>query len=444
MIAALPHRHGTWLRCVPALLAALLLLASPVMGQVADPDDLLVAGVVIDAQGLITVRQPTRDAKVLAARKAALTKAQQQARATGQKDRLTYISLPRLFAAAKTAVDEGKEIPQEIQYLAGMTKLRYVFVYPNEKDLVIAGESEPYDATLKARPVGLRTGRPVLRLDDLVVALRTLGPGTRDGSIGCSIDPPRDAMIRVEEVLKDPANRKLSRDEKSKTLAQSVGPQTVRIIGVEPETRVAYVCVEADYLLKRLAMGVDESPVAMVKHTNQHEKMQFNRLWLMPSYEPLLVSEDGLSFEIRGQSLELRASGDQFSDAPATPGTTGYAKLFTRHFPQLAQAIPAFADLWNITDLALLASLIRQDELHVKTGWDLRWVLSRQGYPVAKVPVVREADTMAHYRTGAYIIGGVKLELTPAITAKSRQRDEAGKLKDLARRPEAGQWEAAK
>ncbi len=440
MFTAMPRRHFPWL----CRLIALLAMASPVIGQVDDPDDLLVAGVVIDARGLITVRQPTRDAKALAARKAALAKAQQQARATGPKDRLTYISLPRLFAAAKNAVDQGQEIPQEIQYLGGMTKLRYVFVYPDEKDLVIAGESEPYDAAQPARPVGLRTGRPVLRLDDLVVALRTLGPGTRDGSIGCSIDPPRDAMIKVEEILKAPANRKLSRDEKSRLLAGSIGPQTVRILGVAPETRVAYVCVEADYLLKRLAMGIDESPVAAVRHTNQHEKMQFNRLWLMPGYEPLLVSEDGLSFEIRGQSLELRAGGDPFSDAPATPGTAGYAKLFTRHFPQLAQAIPAFADLWNITDLALLASLIRQDRLHDKTGWDLRWAMSREGYPVAKVPVVREADTMAHYRTGAYIIGGVKLEMTPAITPKSRQRDEIGKLKQLAKRPEAGRWEAGR
>ena len=412
--------------------------------QVNNPDQLFALGVVIDSDGLISVREPTSDVKVLAARKEALLKAQRLAKASGRKDALTYISLPRLFAAAKEAIDQGKEIPKQVRYLGGMTKLKYIFVYPGEKDLVIAGEVEPYSEVHPSRPIGLHSGRPVLQLDDLVVALRTVGPGSRDGSIGCSIDPPKGAMEKVAAILEDKDSRKLSRDEKSQKLTSGVGPQSVRIIGVQDDTRVAYVCVEADYLLKRLAMGVDQSPVPMVKHTNQHEKMQFNRLWLTPSYEPLLVTDDGLSFEIRGQSLQLSASGDQFSDAPASPGTAGYAKLFTRYFPQLAQSIPAFADLWNITDLALLASLMGQDDLHKKANWDLKWVLARDGYPVAKVPVVKEADTMAHYRTGAYIIGGVQLEMVPALTPKSRQRDEAGKLKELATRPENGQWEVIK
>ena len=171
-----------------------------------------------------------------------------------------------------------------------MTKVRHVFVFPEEKDLVIAGDVEPYDQIDPRRPIGLKTGRPVLQLDDLVTLLRTVGPGNARNAFGCSIDPAADAMKRVEDIIKDKDNKKLPKDKKTEMMIESVGPHTVRYIGQEPDTRVAYVCVEADYLLKRLAMGVDKSPVAAVQHKHQSERLQFNGMWFTPSFEPLLVS----------------------------------------------------------------------------------------------------------------------------------------------------------
>jgi hypothetical protein len=205
---------------------------------------------------------------------------------------------------------------------------------------------------------------------------------------------------------------------------------------------VALVCVEADFLLKRMAMGIDPTPAGVVLQ-HQNDRLQFNRLWLTPNFEPLLVSQDGRAYEIRGQSLQLNARGDQFADVAATAGTAGYAKNFTSKFPQIAAAVPAFADLWNITDLALLAALIGQDRLHEKAGWKLDWVLSPKGYPVPKVPVIRTTDTLAMYRAGAYIVGGVELEFAEQIHFKHRQREEDGKLLQILARPTEG-WDYVK
>lgn len=440
-----PSVQRLWSITLLALVAAMTAPASAQILPPFDPDNPLSAGVQVDADGLLAVRRSTEDPKLLATRKAAFLKAQRLARAADDKDQLTYISLPRLFAEAKSHIDAGKELPEKLRYLDGMTKLRYVFVFPGESDLVIAGDAEPYDASNPARPIGLRTGRPVLRLDDLVVALRTVGPGRHHNTFGCSIDLPPGALKTVTDVMNDPANRRISKAKKSELLADSVGAQGVRFFGVKADTQVAFVCVEADYILKRLAMGVDPTPVQAVRAVHQKEKLEYSRLWFTPSFEPLLVSADGNAFEIRGQSLKLNASGDQRSQTDATPGTTNYAKQFTKHFPQMAAAIPAFADLWNITDLALVAALIGQDRLHEKASWKLDWLLDEKaGYPVPKVPVAREADTVANYRTGVYVIGGVTLDFSEYVKPDARDRDEDGKLKELESRPANEDWKSVK
>ena len=45
--------------------------------------------------------------------------------------------------------------------LAGLLRLRYVFVYPDSGDIVIAGAAEGWVRNLSGRVVGLTTGRPV-------------------------------------------------------------------------------------------------------------------------------------------------------------------------------------------------------------------------------------------------------------------------------------------
>ena len=422
------------------LLSGLIVLAASSASAQIDPDDPLLLGVYVSKDGLLGVERSQDDSRQLTARRAALVRAGREARAAGKKEQLGYISLPRLFAQAKKAVDAGQPIPDDVRFMGGMTKVKYIFVFPDKKDLVLAGDVEPYDKKNPARPIGLFSGRPVLQLEDLVVTLRHMGPGHVPGQIGCSIDPPRNAMQIVSDIIKDPTNRRVSKAEKSQMMVQNVGPQTVRYINIAADTRVAYVIVEADYLLKRMAMGVDPSPVAAVRHQKQNDRLQFNRLWLVPHYEPLLVSDDGLSYEIRGQGIKLNASSDQFADKEASLAAEGYAKNFTKYFPQLAAAVPSYADLWNITDLAYVSALIAQDRLDRKAGWDLSWVMSEKGCPLTEVTPVQTAETMAYYRTGAYVVGGVDLRFVDDASPKERQKDEEGKLKELPALPADEDW----
>ncbi|MDB5302849.1 MAG: hypothetical protein JWM97_398, partial [Phycisphaerales bacterium] len=121
-------------RSLPAAFIVLLTALSPAArGQVFLGGGGLVQpiggapGVIIDTDGYVHSRQAD-DADTL-------TTARQQrpkpsADAIDKKEKFAYVSLPKLFADVKARVDAGKDVPDELRYLGGITQLRYVFVYP--------------------------------------------------------------------------------------------------------------------------------------------------------------------------------------------------------------------------------------------------------------------------------------------------------------------------
>ena len=122
--------------------------------------------------------------------KSEMTTMRARAKATlevAKNEKLTCVSLPRAFAAARKAIDAGKPIPDDIKYLGGLTQIKFVFVYEEEKDLMIAGPAEPVHVIDELNAIGTRTGRPVMRLEDFVVAMqvvRGLGGGAFGSGLG--------------------------------------------------------------------------------------------------------------------------------------------------------------------------------------------------------------------------------------------------------------------
>ena len=208
-----------------------------------------------------------------------------------------------------------------MKYLAGLQHIQYVFVYPELGDIVLAGPGEGWKINDAGDLVGLTTGRPVMWLDDLLVALRT-AEATRQTGISCSIDPTSDGIVRVTSLL-----AKMHRDgfgtnpadleEGMQAIEQTLGPQMVSIKGIPADSHFARVIVAADYQMKRLAMNFDPSPVKglpsflqMITSGKRRPKNMIPRWWLEPNYESLLVSPDGLAFEIRGASVKAMTEED--------------------------------------------------------------------------------------------------------------------------------------
>jgi type II secretory pathway component PulJ len=90
----------------------------------------------------------------------------------------------------------------EMVAMAGLTRLQYVFFYPESGDIVLAGPAEGFGSDSVGRIMGVETRQPCLQLDDVIVALRTFGPGRqKSGAISVSIDPTEEGLARMQQTL---------------------------------------------------------------------------------------------------------------------------------------------------------------------------------------------------------------------------------------------------
>ncbi len=422
-----------------AVLLAILGLVGRSWGQAAaayDPQ-----GVHLDAQGVLRSRTVDPDPRLEAIRK--------NAKAFQRDGKLLYISLPRLFAEARRVLETGKPLPEEIRYLGGLTKLQYVFLHPDAKDLVIAGPAEPFDAKEAFRPLGRITGRPVLHLDDLATALRAFGPGKKPDRLGCDIEITKEIQDRVAVKARavGPTAQIIGFKKACDQIAEAGGSQPVKFFGLDEETRFAFVCVEADYRLKQLALGVLPSPAPKVlSYRSLIEKPEAQlRFSLESNYDALAVSPDGNAFELRGPSLKVNGGllgKPESKPEDMTPAGRRFVELCNGNFDALARSMLSWSDLCNLGDLSVLAALVAEDRLAEKAGWDLAWVLDPKGYPVVRMAAPKSAATLCSVivsgNSAIFVSGGVWIK--PADWAAKRSSD--AKIAEKASRPKEG-WSAA-
>lgn len=414
------------------VLAALVItgISDAVQAQI-DEDDVTIAGVYVDADGMMRVRAEGNDR----ARR-------RPGRAIARDGELVYISLPRLFAKAREQVESGEGVTADLRTLGGMTRLQYIFIFPDARDIVIAGPAEAVDFTNPRLPVGKLSGRPVLRMDDVVMALRTVGPAAKEKQFGCSLDMPEGAMERAVEAHN--RNLRASRKERMAAVVDAVGPQEVRIFGVQADTTFAFAMLNADYRLKRLGLGQDPTPVPSVRHSVSGKGARVNRWWFKTTDQRLAVSPDQQSYALIGQSLKVDTAGHLYINAvEASASAKRFAEQCTEHFDRLAMHIPAFADLENVTDLALLAALVRKDDLHTKVKWDLQWLMNEQdGYPVTRIRSPQSAETLIAHLGGGLATGGVLINHDESLKNENREVDES--IQQAADRPDDEQWREVK
>ena len=130
-------------------------------------------------------------------------------------------------------------MPDELEKLAGLTRVEYVFVYPGEGEapgeIVLAGPAEPWFTDAAGRVRGIETGAPTVLLADLATAIRCFGPGQpQDRLVGCSIDPKPEGLVAMQQFLRQTGrvNPKASVDEIVSGMREALGTQIVSVQGV--------------------------------------------------------------------------------------------------------------------------------------------------------------------------------------------------------------------
>jgi len=289
-----------------------------------------------------------------------------------QSTGMRSISMKALEKALQDAANGTSELTDEIRFMAGIQRIQYVIVQPENNDILIVGPGEGWTVDQAGNVVGETTGRPVIRFEDFIVALRTADAANRDYGITVSIDPTPEGQKRLNRLYRQGG---FSPDMKQ-AVEEAMGPQNISLTGMPTDSRMAQILVAADYRMKRMAMGFQSAPVPglpSLLEMAQRKGKGFNqdpRFWLQCSYESIKRSSDGNVWQIDGPGAKAltetqAANGSKAKDHPLAKQ---WAENMTEHFAALADADPVFAELQNVMDMAVVAAILRKHDLLVTAG----------------------------------------------------------------------------
>jgi hypothetical protein len=426
--------------------SAVMLVPSWTMAQIGGGAN----GVIVDADGVLrhsSVADPT--GQLQAERNAAARMQLNKQVATPSK--LRKVSLNRLEAAIKAKTEKNTPLADDMKYLAGLTRVQYVFFYPETNDVVIAGPSEGWVTDLVGRVRGLDSGRPVVLLEDLVSALRAFPPnGKKANVIMCSIDPTPEGLARMQAFLRSigSVNPNVgSADEIVNGLRTSLGMQSIRVGGVPASTHFAQVLIEADYRMKLIGIGLEKPPIRLASYVDKANpamvsKNALQRWYFIPDYQCVRVTADNDGMELVGDSVKLvgedqlvMRDGSRKSNAKSNKASQAFVTGFTEKYSQLAAKVPVFAQLRNCIDLAVAAAFIQQQDYYGKSGWKADVLGNEQACPVETLATPQQVETtVTAVWKGARLMtpvgGGVRIEPTQAIHSSNVMADDEGKVEE--------------
>ena len=365
-----------------------------------------------------------------------------------QSSALRKISLTRLEKELQIRWASGQAPDAAMRHLAGMYKVKYVFVYPQQGEIVLAGPAGPWRANELGRTVNAENGWPVLQLDDLVVLVRNAMH--RKGSFGCSITPTRRGLAAAKEFQESSKEQGPLRSAKQRRtwlnqLQQSLGKQDISVYGIDPRTRVAHILVEADYRMKRVGMGLEEGVLGVRSVLDSMLRdppgsMSVIRWWFTLNYKAIQANPERHAFSFHGPGVKvlsenefLTRQGKRVHTGKSDLATAEFAESFTRNFLALAKKHPIYAELKNVFDLALVAGLLQSEDLAGQVDWHLTHWGDPDQYQVVRGAVPRRVDTIINHRlVGNRVIagvsGGVTVDTARWVRADAIEVDDYGAL----------------
>ena len=440
---------GNWWIWVAVVVAVTVSMSSTAWAQSSSSTTTVqtAGGVAVDADGVLRTKVFTDPTGQLMKERIVAARASLDPKVTAFS-KLRKVSLNRLEQAI---LDRGNTMTDEMRYLAGLLRVHYVFYYPESRDIVIAGPAEGWVPDPAGRIVGIGSGRPVVQLQDLVVALRAFPPGgSSTPQIGCSIDSTQEGRVALQQYsrtihLNGPPNEAEMRMI-ADGMRTSLGLQTVTINGVSPKTRFAQVMVEADYRMKLIGIGLETPPVKLISYVDRAMQSGISpsamqRWFFVPDYQCVRVSEDKLAMELVGDGVKLVGedevvmhNGERKTAAGhGNKASQAFVTGFTKKYPELAERSPVYAELRNLVDLAIVAAYIQAEGYIAKAGWKMEFLGSEEQFPVEIYSIPKTVESAANAiwtgRTlGTPVGGGVVIQATQALKSDNVLPDEKGKV----------------
>lgn len=417
------------------------ILPSPGFSNIVNRNFTNIGGIRIDAKGSLT-SLPIRVSKDL--HRQWLRNLAAAPGDMNKKTSLRMVSLRRLEEAIKKHVEkvaQGKnvELPDEIRYLAGLTRIQYIFVYPEQHDIILAGPAEGWTVNDQGTIVGIQSGRPVLHLDDLLVALRVANKPTKE-AITISIDPTAEGIARFHRYAKTLRNIGSNVDPVKLQAQNRLGLQNITFSGLPMSSRFARVLLAADYRMKRIAMNLDPSPVRSLPSYMKMASPGGNampRWWLSADYKQLTKDPQGLAWKLDAPAVKCLTEDSIFDkkgkatrSGKANSQAQRWAELMTKNYDELAAKETCFAELRNCMDLAVVGALIAKERLVAKAGIKLPLLLDNEKLPIAQLHIPKTVSSqvsMVRKSRGwlMSVSGGVEINAWKAIENQAKTTDLA-------------------
>jgi hypothetical protein len=410
---------------------------------------LAVAGISVDPSGVLKMERVTdRGWALMRSRIAAARTTLPPEISRGSE--LRKISLNRLEAAAQAELAAGGSLSEEMLYLAGLTRVQYVFFYPETNDIVIAGPAEGWMTDLVGRVRGIESGKPIVELRDLVVALRAFPPGQgKTAVISVSIDPTQEGLANMQAFLSRVGATAFPGQERfiAAGLKQSLGMQNISLKGVPADTHFAQVLVEADYRMKLIGIGLEniwfDRRDKLVSYVDRAQpaavsRNAMQRWYFVPDYECVRVSEDELAMELVGEGVKLIGAdelvtreGTRVKAAAGDAAGQQFVEGFTSRYSEIAAKVPVYAQLRNLIDLSVAAAFIHEQDYYGQAGWMMEFLGQEALFPVRDVHAPTQVESAVasiwkRNRLMTPIGGGVRIEAAKALRPENLLADEQG------------------
>jgi len=162
------------------------------------------------------------------------------------------------------------------------------------------------------------------------------------------------------------------------------------------------------------------------------------RWWFTLNYDAVYATPDRNAFELRGQGVKvlsenelLTERGERVHTGQTDELNEQFAHAFTKNFPALATKYPIYADLQNVFDLALVAALIKAEEMPARTDWHLTCFGDPTQYAPATSAAPKSVESVMSNRVlnqvhiVAAVSGGVSVD-PQALVEKEAIRTASG------------------
>ena len=330
----------------------------------------VVGGVAIDAESVLSRAGQRIDP-------ATAKKISNSLRATDtdieQVSKLRMVSLKSLDREIKNCIDQGKQIPVEVQFMAGLQRVEFLIVDAENNDLILAGPGEGLTTDAFGNVVGAKSGTPAIHLEDFLTAMRTADEAGAGQGISVSMNPTAEG-VRNLQAYYDKFQFSPKRVEQ---IQEAMGEHTISLTGVPKDSRYSQILVAADHRMKRLAMGLDRpnarnmpSILEMAQKANARRMQGAPRMWMECNYQPVATDEAKTIYELRGQGIKTLTENAMFDKAGQSKVVKKknkfaekWADNLTERFEEVSQVEPVFRDLRNLMDLSVISAIISKNQM---------------------------------------------------------------------------------